>query len=55
VREQGFVDLKKGLLVIDKEVEQVALVPVREVRNLNAILCELRQTEETLFELTRLF
>jgi len=55
VREKGFVDLKKCLLVIDEEVEQVALVPVREVRNLNTILRELRQTEETLFKLTRLF
>ncbi len=54
VREERFVYLKEGLLVVDEEVEQVALVSHGEVAEFHSVFGELSQPQEGLLELTRL-
>jgi hypothetical protein len=54
VGEECLVYLEECLLVVDEEVEQVALVSDREVGQLDAVLGELRQSQERLLKLTRL-
>ena len=54
VREERLVYLEEGLLVVDEEVEQVALVAHGEVAQLHSALCQLGQPQEGLLELPRL-
>ena len=54
VREERFVYLEEGLLVVDEEVEEVALVAHGEVAQLHSALCQLGQPQERLLELPRL-
>jgi hypothetical protein len=46
VGEERFVYLEEGLLVVDEEVEQVALVAHGEVAQLYSALCQLGQPQE---------
>lgn len=55
MREQCLVDLKQGLLVVHKQVKQMTLVTVREVGDLDPVLCQLRQPEKTLLKLFGFF
>jgi hypothetical protein len=52
--EERLIDLQEGLLVVDEEIEQVALVPVGKVSDLDPILGQLSQPEQALLELFRL-
>jgi hypothetical protein len=54
VGEECFVYLEEGLLVVDEEVEEVALVAHGEVAQLHSALCQLGQPQEGLLELSRL-
>jgi len=54
VREQRFIDLEKGLLIVHEEVKQHAFVAHGEVSQLDSILCQLRKLEKTLFKLAGL-
>ena len=54
VGEERFVYLEEGLLVVDEEVEEVALVAHGEVAQLHSALCQLGQPQERLLELPRL-
>jgi hypothetical protein len=54
VGEERFVYLEEGLLVVDEEVEEVALVAHGEVAQLHSALCQLGQPQERLLELSRL-
>jgi hypothetical protein len=54
VGEERFVYLEEGLLVVDEEVEEVALIAHGEVAQLHSALCQLGQPQERLLELPRL-
>jgi len=54
VGEERFVYLEEGLLVVDEEVEEIALVAHGEVAQLHSALCQLGQPQERLLELPRL-
>ena len=45
VGEERFVYLEEGLLVVDEEVEEVALVAHGEVAQLHSALCQLGQPQ----------
>ena len=45
VREQGLVNLEQGPLVVDEEIQDVALVLAGEVADLDTVLGQLGQSE----------
>ena len=51
VREESFVNLQQRHFVVDKEVQQVALVAVGEVGNLDSIIGQLSEPQKTFFKL----
>ena len=53
MREERFIYLKEGLLVVDEQVEQVALVSHGEVGEFHSVFGELSQSQEGLLELPR--
>lgn len=55
MREQSLIDLEQSPLVVDEEIQDVGLVPSCEVADLDSVLGELGQSEQTLFELLRFF
>lgn len=54
MREQNLVDLQERLLIVDEQLEEMVLILVREVLDLDSVLGELCQLEQTLFELASL-
>ena len=55
VGEERFVDLKQRALIIHEEIQDVRLILAREITDFHTILSELRQFEETFFELFSFF
>ena len=45
MREQGLVNLEQGPLVVDEEIQDVALVLAGEVADLDTVLGQLGQSE----------
>ena len=50
VREQCLINLEQGLLVIDKEIQEVVLVLLCEIDDPNSVLSQLSQPKKRLFE-----
>lgn len=51
MREQDFIYLKQGLLVVHEQLKQMVFVLVGKVLDLDAVLCQLCQFQQTLLEL----
>ena len=49
--KEALVDGEHCPLVVDKKVKDVALIPAREVVELDLVLRQLRQADQTLLEL----
>ena len=55
MREQGLVDLEQGPFIVDEQVKDVGFVSRSEVADLDTVLRQLGQPEQTLFELFGFF
>ena len=54
MREECLINLKQSLLVVDEQIEQVALVSCGEISELDSVFCKLGESEETLLKLAGL-
>ena len=55
VREKYLINFQERLLVIDKQFKQMILILVGEILNLDPVLGQLCQLEQTLFEFSSFF
>ena len=55
MREQSLINLQQRLLIVDKEIQDVGLVLIGEVSDLDPVLGQLGQPQQTLLKLFGLF
>jgi hypothetical protein len=55
VREQCLVDFEQSLLIVDEQIEQVALIAYCKISQFDPVLCELSQFQKRLLKFACLF